>query len=776
MQSFWKGKIVNSQIVKIVKIVFVFVFIVVFSIWIFFEVYHKYIDQILYEERLSQMKVVTSQLFEGIEGMMDNRWETVASQSNRLDDIEVNNIVELSEFMMKQSRINEFEEKSQRLIAVDDLGRYYTQQGLQGNLTEMDVLIEQPDQVSFVSNTVTTNRTEIVFLRKVKQPIHINDGSRTVLIKYYGIAQDMRVFNPYFECNAYKGNNTVYVVDYNGLKIFNSQSDEVLHGYNTFTVLENMKYLHGSSFEQAKQILSENCISYSNAILDGVEYYYSLYQMEDSEWTLLFLVPSSYVAQNTVKLVNLTVLIVLIFAIILVTISAMAIFATMRRLQKEAVEAERRTNDKLALINEQLDQKNADLSKAVQVAENAFEVAENANHAKSDFLANMSHDIRTPMNAIMGMTTLIERDAQLPDKVREYTKKIQCSSRHLLGIINDVLDMSKIESGKTIINVGEFYLPELLEQMDAAFRPQTDAKKQKFEIMIQNLEHKWLLGDSMRLLQILNNLLSNAYKYTPVGGTICIEVQEMEQSSSSYAKLCFKVMDNGIGMSREFLAQIYDSFTQEERSVTNTIQGTGLGMSIVKSLVDLMGGSIDVESMQGKGTCFELILDFRIPERSVEDCSKQEEKEETDTSQLKGMHFLCAEDNELNAEILKELLHMEGAECVICPNGRTVVENFEKSAPGDYDMILMDVQMPVMNGYEATKAIRKGKHPLARTIPIIAMTANAFSEDVQKSLSAGMNAHISKPMDMKKLARVVQKERMQFSSKFLKPTDFERFQ
>ena len=611
MQSFWKGKIVNSQIVKIV---FVFVIIVVFSVWIFFEVYHKYIDQILYEERLSQMKVVTSQLFEGIEGMMDNRWETVASQSNRLDDIEVTNILELSEFMMQQSRINEFEEKSQRLIAVDDLGRYYTQQGLQGNMTEMDVLIEQPDQVSFVSNTVTTNRTEIVFLKKVKQPIHINDGSRTVLIEYYGIAQDMRVFNPYFECNAYKGNNTVYVVDYNGLKIFNSQSDEVLHGYNTFTVLENMKYLHGSSFEQAKQILSENCISYSNAILDGVEYYYSLYQMEDSEWTLLFLVPSSYVAQNTVKLVNLTVLIVLIFAIILVTISAMAIFATMRRLQKEAVEAERRTNDKLALINEQLDQKNADLSKAVQVAENAFEVAENANHAKSDFLANMSHDIRTPMNAIMGMTTLIERDAQLPDKVREYTKKIQCSSRHLLGIINDVLDMSKIESGKTIINVGEFYLPELLEQMDAAFRPQTDAKKQKFEIMIQNLEHKWLLGDSMRLLQILNNLLSNAYKYTPVGGTICIEVQEMEQSSSSYAKLCFKVMDNGIGMSREFLAQIYDSFTREERSVTNTIQGTGLGMSIVKSLVDLMGGSIDVESMQGKGTCFELILDFRIPE------------------------------------------------------------------------------------------------------------------------------------------------------------------
>ena len=173
-----------------------------------------------------------------------------------------------------------------------------------------------------------------------------------------------------------------------------------------------------------------------------------------------------------------------------------------------------------------------------------------------------------------------------------------------------------------------------------------------------------------------------------------------------------------------------------------------------------------MESVQGKGTCFEVLLDLRISEKTDADCNrKKAEKEETDTHRLKGLRFLCAEDNELNAEILKELLHMEGADCVICPNGRSVVDTFEQSVPGDYDMILMDVQMPVMNGYEATKAIRKGKHPLARTIPIIAMTANAFSEDVQKSLSAGMNAHISKPMDMKKLARVVKKERIKFGLK-----------
>ena len=757
MKKFWNSYVRNSQVFKSVHI---FVIIVVCSVMLFYRIYHGYIDQILYEERLSQMKAVTSQLFEGLEEMMDNRWETVVSQGNRLDDMELTNVVQLTDFMTKQSKINELEEKSQRLMAVDSLGRYYTKEGMQGCLQEMNVLLDEPRQVSFVTNSFTDNHTEIVLLERVDKPIHIDDGSRTVLIEYYGITQDMQVFNPHFECNAYKGNNTVYVIDRDGLKLFNSQSNEVLHGYNTYTVLENMEYLHGSSFEQARRELIGNDISYSNAILEGTEYYYALYQMDDSQWNLLFLVPSSYVAQNTVRLVSLSMRIVLIFAIILVTTSAAAIFATMRHLQKEAVETERKNNDKLAHINEQLDQKNADLSKAVQVAETAFEMAESANHAKSDFLANMSHDIRTPMNAIIGMTTLLEHDVASPLKVCEYTKKIKSSSQHLLGIINDVLDMSKIESGKTTINVGEFYLPDLLEQMDTAFRPQTDAKHQTFEIVTQELKHAWLWGDSMRLMQILNNLLSNAYKYTSPGGAIRVEILEMEQSSSAYAKICFKVIDNGIGMSQEFLAKIYDSFTREERSVTNTIQGTGLGMSIVKSLVDLMGGSIDVESIQGKGTCFELILDFRISEKKANDIRQDEQAEEVDTRRMEGLRFLCAEDNELNAEILTELLHMEGASCVICPNGQEVVDAFEQSVPGEYDMILMDVQMPVMNGYEATKAIRRGSHPLAHTIPIVAMTANAFSEDVQKSLSAGMNAHISKPMDMKKLARVVQKERM----------------
>ena len=256
-------------------------------------------------------------------------------------------------------------------------------------------------------------------------------------------------------------------------------------------------------------------------------------------------------------------------------------------------------------------------------------------------------------------------------------------------------------------------------------------------------------------MQICSNLLSNAVKYTQEGGKIQFLVEECETNSSIYAKYRFLVSDNGIGMSTDFKDTIFDAFTRAESSVTNKIQGTGLGMAITRNLVEAMGGTIDVESELGQGSRFEVIIDLRIAEDKSVFSASQTEKDEQDDSILQGMKFLCAEDNELNAEILMELLRIEGAECTICENGERVLETFEKSAPGDYDMILMDVQMPVMNGYEATKAIRRSSHELAKTIPIIAMTANAFSEDVQHSLEAGMNAHVSKPVEIRVLEKTI---------------------
>ena len=384
----------------------------------------------------------------------------------------------------------------------------------------------------------------------------------------------------------------------------------------------------------------------------------------------------------------------------------------------------------------------------------ALEQAKTASVEKSNFLFNMSHDIRTPMNAVIGMTSLIRHDAGNKDKVIEYADKIDISSQHLLGIINDILDMSKIEAGKTVFKYDDFSILNFIQKINNLFHSQIDEKKQTLTTK-KNIRHEWVNGDQLHLMQIFNNLLSNAVKYTQEGGEIQFLVEECETNSSVYAKYRFLVRDNGIGMSADFKDKIFDAFTRAENSVTNKIQGTGLGMAITRNLVEAMGGTIDVESELGQGSCFEVLIELRIAEDRTVALAAQEDTDEQDGNILQGMRFLCAEDNELNAEILTELLKTEGAECTICENGEEVLKAFEQSAPGDYDMILMDVQMPVMNGYETTKAIRRSSHELAKKIPIIAMTANAFSEDIQHSLAAGMNAHISKPVDMKTLEKTI---------------------
>ena len=540
----------------------------------------------------------------------------------------------------------------------------------------------------------------------------------------------------------------MYVLDDNGSKLFNSNQVELIKGHNVFSVLQNMKYLHNSSFEKTKAELEEKGCSYSNAVLDGTEYFYGLKRMENAEWTLIFLVPAEYVATNTLKLVNFVMVFIVIFTVIVAVCVMLGISFVMYRNQQEAIRVERENNAKLETVNTKLRQ-------AKQAAEDAFQVAQEANRSKSSFLANMSHDIRTPMNAIIGITSLIRHDAGDKGKVIEYADKIDTSSQHLLGIINEVLDMSKIEAGKTVFKYSDFSIPDFIQELDIIFRSQIYEKKQTLTITKENIRHEWVNGDQVHLMQIFSNLLSNAIKYTQEGGEIQLLAEECESNSSVYAKYRFLVCDNGMGMSADFKDRIFDAFTRAENSLTNKIQGTGLGMAITKNLVDLMGGTIDVESEPGQGSCFEVFMDLKIAEERSASPASQAETEEQDGNILKGMRFLCAEDNELNAEILTELLKIEGAECTICENGKRVLETFEQSVPGDYDMILMDVQMPVMNGYEATKAIRRSSHELAKTIPIIAMTANAFSEDIQHSLAAGMNAHISKPVDMKTLEKTI---------------------
>ena len=382
-----------------------------------------------------------------------------------------------------------------------------------------------------------------------------------------------------------------------------------------------------------------------------------------------------------------------------------------------------------------------------------------ANRAKREFLFNMSHDIRTPMNAIIGITTLMKNELHEPEKLAEHLGKLESSGQLLLGIINNILDMSRIESGKTTLNVEKMNLPQQISQLDSIIRQQAGQRSQTFTVST-NLQHENVLADPNRLNQVLMNILSNAVKYTPKGGHIRLEVEELPRNEH-FARYRFVVQDDGIGMSADYQKTLFDPFTREERSGTNKVQGTGLGMAITKSVIDLMGGSISVESATGKGTRFEVVLEFPIDAEAdtVQEAQVLPEEAE-ETSPLSGMKFLCAEDNAINAEILQMLLETKGASCTICPNGQEIVDAFASVKPGEYDMILMDVQMPVMDGLEATRRIRNGENPLGRIIPILAMTANAFLEDMQKSKEAGMDEHLSKPVDISALEQVVKRFRV----------------
>ena len=487
-------------------------------------------------------------------------------------------------------------------------------------------------------------------------------------------------------------------------------------------------------------------------------YYLGYCPIENNNTMLICIVEKSVVdnvLKDYQKTIGFTTL--LMAGFILLLFAGLFYSISRRRLADQKAEYEKRNNEIQIQALREMQVANKKLKKAKDIATEALQTAENANKAKTDFLSNMSHDIRTPMNAIIGMTSLIRHDAGNKAKVIEYADKIDISSQHLLGIINDVLDMSKIEAGKTVFKYTDFSILDFITELNTIFHSQIDEKNQTLTIIKENIRHEWVNGDQVHLMQIFSNLVSNAVKYTQEGGKIQFLVEECETKSSVYAKYRFLVSDNGMGMSADFKDTIFDAFTRAESSMTNKIQGTGLGMAITKNLVEAMGGTIDVESELGQGSCFEVLIDLRIAEDRKVILTAQEEIDEPDSNTLKGMRFLCAEDNELNAEILMELLKIEGAECIICENGERVLEAFEQSAPGDYDMILMDVQMPVMNGYDATRAIRRSTHELAKTIPIIAMTANAFSEDIQYSLAAGMNAHISKPVDMKTLEKTIRR-------------------
>ena len=571
-----------------------------------------------------------------------------------------------------------------------------------------------------------------------------------------GTLYDHSKLDSMLSVKSYNGNAYLFMLDNDGNITYTNQKEDKF--FRNYFLLKHLKGDQAITEEEADSLQKKLDGREQGVELLGSDkpYYLGYCPIENNNTMLICIVEKSVVdnvLKDYQKTIGFTTL--LMAGFILLLFAGLFCSISRRSLAEQKAEYEKRNNEIQTQAMKEMEESNKKLKKAKDITTEALQTAENANKAKTDFLSNMSHDIRTPMNAIIGMTSLIRHDAGNKAKVIEYADKIDISSQHLLGIINDVLDMSKIEAGKTVFKYTDFSILDFITELNTIFHSQIDEKNQTLTIIKENIRHEWVNGDQVHLMQIFSNLVANAVKYTQEGGKIQFLVEECETKSSVYAKYRFLVSDNGMGMSADFKDTIFDAFTRAESSMTNKIQGTGLGMAITKNLVEAMGGTIDVESELSQGSCFEVLIDLRIAEDRFVSSAEQAEKDEPAGNVLKGMRFLCAEDNELNAEILMELLKIEGAECTICENGKRVLEAFEQSAPGDYDMILMDVQMPVMNGYEATKAIRRSSHELAKTIPIIAMTANAFSEDIQHSLAAGMNAHVSKPVEMKVLEKTI---------------------
>lgn len=418
-----------------------------------------------------------------------------------------------------------------------------------------------------------------------------------------------------------------------------------------------------------------------------------------------------------------------------------------------------RFNRRLQQAVEEIEETNQRLQEAEATAEKAMRVAEKANRQKTVYLATMSHDIRTPMNAIVGLAGLMAHNVENPEQLLNQIEKLQDTSQHLLGLLNDILDLSKIESDSVSLQMQRVNLAKQLSQVSGVIRPQAVDRNQNLQIKAQKIRHENFWGDGVRLRQVLINLLSNAVKYTPEGGNINFDIEEFadEKDNLFYR---FTVADTGKGMTPEFLERIFDPYSRSESAIASETQGTGLGMAITQRIVKMMGGTIEVESEPGKGSCFVVEIPFRPDEETDTDSECGEEllidtaSGEEETFSLKGIRLLCAEDNDLNAEILGAMLDMAEVKYEICRDGKQLLDAFEKH-PKDYDAILTDIQMPVMNGYEVTQAIRESSVEEGRTIPIIAMTANVFAEDIQRCLRTGMNAHIPKPVDMKALTGVI---------------------
>ena len=687
-------------------------------------------------ERSSLLEEMISQIKTNMDIGLETHWNLVAGIKSATEGKYYNDEQELVEDIGRLEKEFCTDLYGCQVMFLDTMGTAYLAEGDMGIWDDIGRLADGEERHTFVSDTSNVNGTFLAFTQKLSQPIIV--GEDEIRFTHLVLFKDIEVLKKYYTTESYGGNADTYIIKENGTLAYYDAQNDLFGVKNIFKALANAEYVQERSFEEIKEQLNSKGVVATNIMIDQIEYYYCLTTLSSSDMTLMLLIPAEYVAASTMNIMNSTIRVVIIIMMLMVVLIVLALISIIK-VQRSS---------QLVKIEQK---KNEELNKLRLAAEEAMIAAESASKAKSTFLSNMSHDIRTPMNAIIGFTNIGLKQNPTPE-LKNCLEKISNSSEHLLTLINDVLDISRIESGKIKYTPLPIDIREVTDTVLNIMHGFLSNRNINFRTRRTRIETPYVLADAVRIREVLVNILGNAVKFTDDGGSIIFEMNYHPWEDDKHIVVCYRISDTGVGMSEEFVEHIFDEFSQEENSARTQYKGTGLGMAITKRYVDLMGGTISVESKKNEGSTFTIEIPFELTDES----EVRKQGIPASKADLTGVKILMAEDNELNAEIAMVQLEEAGIQVTRASDGKEVVKIFAENPPGTFDIILMDVMMPEMNGYEATKAIRSmnNRHDDSN-IPIIAMTANAFAEDVQASLDAGMNGHIAKPINIDELIKAI---------------------
>ena len=696
------------------------------------------------QERSSQLEEMSSQLRVNLHYNLETHWNLVASIKDYVNAQSFSSKEQAQQGIKEAEGIFHTELYGCRIMLLDAMGRGYTTDGEVGIWDDLKYLADGAVKHTFVTDTSNVKGTYLAFSHKLQSR---SDSKRGLRFTHMVLLKEISTIRKYYTTESYGGHAATYIINRNGtLAYYDADIEDILGVRNVFKALREGTYSGSKDFATMRQQLNNYGIATASVLLKDNEYYYCLAKMAEYDMTIMLLVPAEYVAVSTMTMLQSALRIQVVFTVLLLGLVLLALISIVR--------AER--SSKMIKIEKETNQK---LNKLRVAAEDALKVAESASKAKSTFLSNMSHDIRTPMNAIIGFATLALDDIRDGKKVEDYLSKILSSSKHLLGLINDILDMSRIESGKVVLEEQETDLVTTLQELQSIMEGQAKERKLKLHVDYSNLRDRHVYCDKTRLNQVMFNLLANAVKFTSEGGSIWLTMSQLEPTYEVEDRAIYeiRVKDTGIGIGKEFIKHIFEPFERERTSTVSKIQGTGLGMAITKNIVDMMGGTIEVESQKGVGTEFIIRLELRLQAETGaanEDGAKQHSHAEG-VAEFAGKRLLLAEDNELNREIACMLLSKYGFVIDTAENGQEAVDLVAASAPDYYDLVLMDIQMPVMDGHEATRRIRNLEDKELAKVPVVAMTANAFDEDRKAAKECGMNGFISKPINMQEVVQAL---------------------